>query len=66
MFNEIHVNAHVRTYELYSYVPSFRHNDFFFSIQNEIDIIDPRQKYNRLVFLLFQNDDLTKNRFLQF
>ena len=32
--------------------------------QNEIDILNPRQKCNRLVFLLFQNDDLTKNRFL--
>jgi len=34
--------------------------------QNEIDILDPRQKCNRLMFLLFQNDDLTKNSFLQF
>ena len=35
LFNEIHVNAHVRTYELYSYLPSFGHNDFFFSIQSK-------------------------------
>ena len=35
LFNEIHVNAHVRTYKLYSYLPSFGHNDFFFSIQSK-------------------------------
>ena len=35
LFNEIHVNAHVRTYELYRYLPSFGHNDFFFSIQSK-------------------------------
>jgi hypothetical protein len=32
--------------------------------QNEIDIL--RKKFNRLVFLLFKNDDLKKNRFLLF
>jgi hypothetical protein len=32
----------------------------------EIDILNPRKKYNRLVLLLYQNDDLKKKRFLQF
>jgi hypothetical protein len=35
---------------------------FFRFNQNEIDILNPRQKCNRLVFLLFQNDGLTKNK----
>jgi hypothetical protein len=33
---------------------------FFRFNQNEIDILN--QKCNRLVFLLFQNDGLTKNK----
>ena len=39
---------------------------FFRFNQNEIDILNPCQKCNRLVFLLFKNDDLKKNRFLLF
>ena len=35
---------------------------FFRFNQNEIDILNPRQKCNRLVFLLFQNDGLTKKK----
>ena len=35
-------------------------SSFFRFNQNEIDILNPRKKFNRLVFLLFQNDDLKK------
>ena len=35
-------------------------SSFFRFNQNEIDILNPCQKCNRLVFLLFKNDDLTK------
>jgi len=41
-------------------------SSFFRFNQNEIDILNPCQKCNRLVFLLFKNDDLKKNRFLLF
>ena len=35
-------------------------SSFFRFNQNEIDILNPRKKFNRLVFLLFQSDDLKK------
>ena len=35
-------------------------SSFFRFNQNEIDILNPCQKCNRLVFLLFKNDDLKK------
>ena len=41
-------------------------SSFFRFNQNEIDILNPCQKCNRLVFLLFKNVDLKKNRFLLF
>jgi len=41
-------------------------SSFFRFNQNEIDILNPRKKYNRLVFLLFQNDDLKKKDFCNF
>ncbi len=37
-------------------------SSFFRFNQNEIDILNPRKKFNRLMFLLFQNDGLTKNK----
>ena len=36
-------------------------SSFFRFNQNEIDILNPCQKCNRLVFLLFKNDDFKKN-----
>ena len=41
-------------------------SSFFRFNQNEIDILNPRKKFNRLVFLLFKNDDLKKIDFFYF
>ena len=41
-------------------------SSFFRFNQNEIDILNPRKKFNRLVFLLFKNDDLKKIDFCYF
>ena len=41
-------------------------SSFFRFNQNEIDILNPCQKCNRLVFLLFKNNDLKKIDFCYF
>jgi len=41
-------------------------SSFFRFNLNEIDILNPRKKFNRLLFLVFQNDDLKKIDFCYF